>query len=66
MKIHPILGAMALATALTLSSCLSFDTHDDDDHPASTTTVTKETVVPDPLYNPGLTQTTETTTTRTR
>jgi hypothetical protein len=63
MKIHPIFEALSLAAMLVVSSCISFDDHDD--RPV-TTTVTKETVVPDPLTSSTVTQTTETTTTRSR
>ncbi len=62
MKSHPIIEAIAVFVSLAASACISIDDHDD--KPA-TTTVTKETVHPQPLTNPGLT-TTETTTTRSR
>ncbi len=64
MKTYSILGACALAV-LTVSSCISFDDDDDDRPPVTTTTVTQETNRPLPYTNPGLTQTTETRTTRT-
>jgi hypothetical protein len=64
MKIPPIIEALALTAMLVVSSCISFDDHDD--KPATTTTITKETVVPDPLNHPGVTQTTQTTITRSR
>lgn len=56
MKTHTILTTLALATALSLSSCISIESHT---KPA-TTTVTKETY---PTAT-GLAQTTQTTTTR--
>ncbi|MDB6003503.1 MAG: hypothetical protein JWR15_490 [Prosthecobacter sp.] len=63
MKTCSILAVCALAV-LTVSSCISFDDHDDRP-PVTTTTVTQETNRPMPYTDPALTQTTETRTTRT-
>ena len=63
MKTYSILGASIVM--LSFSSC---DTPRETvvvSPPTTTTTVTEKTVAPDPYLNPGLSQTTETTTTRT-
>jgi hypothetical protein len=63
MKTYSILGAAALVM-LAFSSCDS-PRETVVVQPPTTTTVTEKTITPDPYLNPGLTQTTETTTTRT-
>jgi hypothetical protein len=62
MKINLIHYA-PLCAMLAVSSCISTDS--DGHKPTTTTTVTEETVTPQPYTNPDLTQTTKTTTTRT-
>ncbi|WP_395745251.1 hypothetical protein [Prosthecobacter sp.] len=58
MKAHPTFTLLALLGGLSLSSCISIVSHDK----PTTTTVTRETV-PTPS---GMSQTTQTTTTRSR
>ena len=63
MKTYSIFGAVLVM--ISFSSCDSPRETVVVKPPTTTTTITEKTVTPDPYLNPGLTQTTETTTTHT-